>query len=107
MAVAVADDEFLELGQFLFEEQGFAGNTSDYYDARNSYLHEVLDLSAANEWWSELTSIPVGQFGRPYRAVPDSSIRRAKHPMGCVRVRYGCARTHRGVMGLVNALLPS
>ncbi len=32
-----------ELNQFLFEEQGFAGNVEDYYDPRNSYLNEVLD----------------------------------------------------------------
>jgi regulator of sirC expression with transglutaminase-like and TPR domain len=28
---------------YLFEEQGFRGNVSDYYDPRNSYLNEVLD----------------------------------------------------------------
>ncbi|MEE4378621.1 MAG: tetratricopeptide repeat protein [Candidatus Competibacteraceae bacterium] len=27
----------------LFDEEGFAGNTSDYYDPRNSLLNEVLD----------------------------------------------------------------
>lgn len=27
----------------LFEEDGFHGNRQDYYDVRNSYLHEVLD----------------------------------------------------------------
>ena len=27
----------------LFEEQGFRGNTDEYYDPRNSYLNEVLD----------------------------------------------------------------
>src|SRR5581483_2102597 len=26
-----------------FEEQGFTGNTDDYYDPRNSFLNEVLD----------------------------------------------------------------
>ena len=34
------------LGQInwvLFVEEGFAGDTEDYYDARNSYLDEVLD----------------------------------------------------------------
>lgn len=28
---------------YLFEEQGFRGNASEYYDPRNSYLNEVLD----------------------------------------------------------------
>ena len=30
------------LNQYLFEELGFTGNESDYYDPRNSMLHQVL-----------------------------------------------------------------
>jgi regulator of sirC expression with transglutaminase-like and TPR domain len=30
----------------LFEEEGLAGNVEDYYDPRNSFLNEVLDLRA-------------------------------------------------------------
>ncbi|MEO8835153.1 MAG: tetratricopeptide repeat protein [Caldimonas sp.] len=30
------------LNRFFFQELGFAGNVNDYYDARNSYLHHVL-----------------------------------------------------------------
>jgi regulator of sirC expression with transglutaminase-like and TPR domain len=30
------------LNRFFFQELGFAGNVNDYYDPRNSYLHEVL-----------------------------------------------------------------
>ena len=30
------------LTQFFFRELGFAGNLNDYYDRRNSYVHEVL-----------------------------------------------------------------
>ena len=71
------------------------------------YLHEGLDLEAANAYWSELLRIPIGQFTKPYRAVPDPSIRYAKHVMGCPKVRYSCATTHRRVMGLVDALLSS
>ena len=33
------------------------------------------------EFWSELTGIPPAQFGKPYRAVADPSIRSAKHPL--------------------------
>jgi hypothetical protein len=69
------------------------------------YLHQGLDLDAANGFWSELTDIPVAQFGAPYRAVPDSSIRSTKHPLGCPCVLYSCSRTHRAIMGLVEALL--
>jgi regulator of sirC expression with transglutaminase-like and TPR domain len=44
----LAEDADLEetivgLNRYLFAEQGFAGNTRDYYDPRNSYLNEVLD----------------------------------------------------------------
>jgi regulator of sirC expression with transglutaminase-like and TPR domain len=31
------------INQYLFEELRFTGNTRDYYDPRNSYLHEVLE----------------------------------------------------------------
>jgi hypothetical protein len=71
------------------------------------YLHDGLDLASAEAHWSAVTSIPLAQFTSPYRAVPDPSIRRSKHPMGCVSVVYGCSRTHREVMGLVAALLSS
>jgi len=31
------------LSQLLFAEQGFRGNSNDYYDPKNSFLNEVLD----------------------------------------------------------------
>ncbi len=31
------------LNSVLFEEEGFSGNTDDYYDPRNSFLNDVLD----------------------------------------------------------------
>jgi hypothetical protein len=71
------------------------------------YLHEGLDLDAATSFWSELTRIPLAQFGRPYRAVPDPSIRTSKHPMGCASIRYASTKTHRLVVGLVDGLLTS
>ena len=69
------------------------------------YLHEGLDLAASVSYWSALTAIPASQFGKPYRAVADPSIRHAKHVHGCVGVSYSCSVTHRSVMGLVHALL--
>lgn len=69
------------------------------------YLHEGLDLDATVRFWSESTGIPAERFGKPYRAVPDPSIRTAKHVHGCVGIRYSCSATHRAVMGLVYALL--
>lgn len=69
------------------------------------YLHVGQDLEAACAFWSGLLSIPTEQFHKPYRAVPDPSIRKNKHPMGCPKVIYTCTRTHRTIMGLVDGLL--
>jgi hypothetical protein len=71
------------------------------------YLHEGLDLDGAMQVWSDLTGIPPAQFGKPYRAVADLTIRSTKHALGCPRVDYSCSRTHRAIMGLVEALLTS
>jgi hypothetical protein len=69
------------------------------------YLHEGLDLAASVAYWSSVTAIPGSQFGKPYRAVPDPTIRHTKHVHGCATVSYSCSTTHRSIMGLVNALL--
>ena len=71
------------------------------------YLHEGLDLDAAERFWSEVTGVPRTQFRAPYRAKADPTIRLTKHEHGCVYVRYSCSRTHREIMGLVRALLSS
>ena len=39
------------------------------------YLHQGLDLDAAEGFWSAVTEIPRSQFNKPYRAVPDATIR--------------------------------
>jgi transcriptional regulator with XRE-family HTH domain len=71
------------------------------------YLHEGLDLDAAEEFWSDVTRVPRRQFTRPYRAVSDASIRLNKHEHGCAYLDYHCSRIHREIMGLVRALLAS
>jgi len=71
------------------------------------YLHEGLDLDAAERHWSEVTCVPRAQFWKAYRAVADPTIRRNKHEFGCVYVTYGCSLTLRRIMGLVRALLSS
>jgi hypothetical protein len=71
------------------------------------YLHQGLDLDAAQRYWSEVTAVPLDQFRKPYRAVADPTIRRNKHEFGCVYVDYSCTTTHRRIMGLVRALLSS
>jgi len=69
------------------------------------YLHEGLDLNAAEGFWAELTGIPSSQFTRAYRATPDPSQRTTKHEFGCASVRYSCSRTHREIVGLMDGLL--
>lgn len=71
------------------------------------YLHQGLDLDAAQRHWSDVTGVPLSQFGKAYRAVADPSIRQNKHEFGCAYLDYGCSRTHRRIMGLVRALLSS
>jgi len=71
------------------------------------YLHQGLDLDVAQAFWSNVTGVPVEQFGKSYRAVPVEGIRHNKHVHGCAYVRYSCTRTHRAIMGLVRALLSS
>jgi hypothetical protein len=69
------------------------------------YLHQGLDIDAAEEFWSDVTGVPRTQFRQPHRATPDATIRRNKHVRGCAYVYYCCAKTHRQIMGLMRALL--
>jgi hypothetical protein len=69
------------------------------------YLHEGLDLDAAADFWAELLGIPRSRMIRPYRAKPDPSIRRSKHPMGCPSAYYCSATVLRSILGLSSALL--
>ena len=69
------------------------------------YLHQGLDIEEAEEFWSAVTGVPRNQFRKPYRAVADPTIRTSKHEHGCVYVRYSCTRTHRAIIGLIDALL--
>jgi regulator of sirC expression with transglutaminase-like and TPR domain len=49
------------LNRFLFLEEGFGGNRSDYYDPRNSYLNEVLDRRSGIPITLSLVYIAVGR----------------------------------------------
>src|SRR5204862_6211385 len=37
------EERVAALNEFLFGDMGYAGNTEEYYDPRNSYLNEVMD----------------------------------------------------------------
>jgi hypothetical protein len=71
------------------------------------YLPRSGDLEAASAHWSSVTGIPVSQFTKPYRTDRAPSARASPPAHGSARIVYCCARTHRGVMGLVRALLSS
>jgi regulator of sirC expression with transglutaminase-like and TPR domain len=49
------------LREYLFEEQGFAGNAEDYFDPRNSYLNDVLDRRLGIPITLSLVLIEVGK----------------------------------------------
>ncbi|MBN8510556.1 MAG: transglutaminase family protein [Burkholderiales bacterium] len=58
------------LNHYFFEELGFAGNVNDYYDPRNSYLHEVLRTRRGIPITLALLYIEIGQqVGLPLRGV--------------------------------------
>ncbi len=68
------------------------------------YLHDGLDIDRAVAFWAARPAIPVAQFTKPYRAVPDLSSGGAKHVMGCPAVVY--VQSHPSpCAGLVAALL--
>jgi regulator of sirC expression with transglutaminase-like and TPR domain len=52
-----------QINWILFVEEGFQGNSGDYYDPRNSYLNEVLDrrtgipISLSVLYWRIATSV--------------------------------------------------
>lgn len=71
------------------------------------YLHQGLDLEAAELFWSELLTVPRAQFRKPYRAAADASRRHAKHVHGCPAVTYSSSSALRRAMGLVRAITSS
>ena len=61
------------LNDFLYREEGFAGNRADYYDARNSFLNEVLErrtgipitLAIVYTWVAARIGLPARGVGFP------------------------------------------
>jgi len=49
------------LREYLFVEQGFAGNREDYYDPRNSFLNDVLDRRQGIPITLSLVLVEVGK----------------------------------------------
>ena len=58
------------LNRYLFEELGFKGNQSDYYDPRNSYLNDVLERKLGIPITLSVIYIEVGKrLGLPLQGV--------------------------------------
>lgn len=65
-----ATDTLLALNHYLFKELGFAGNTADYYDPRNSFLNEVLERRTGIPITISLVYMEVGRrAGLPLHGV--------------------------------------
>lgn len=60
---AIADplNALHRLREFLFEEEGFAGNPKDYYDPRNSCLNDVLERKLGIPITLSVVMIEVGR----------------------------------------------
>lgn len=69
------------------------------------YLHEDLDLDAAERFWSELCGVPRSQFHQPSRPTARSTIRSNRHYYGCCHVRYSSVHDLRTILGLMEAVL--
>ena len=63
-------DTVIALNRYLFDELGFAGDGANYYDARNSFLNEVLDRRRGIPITLALVYIEIGRrVGLPVRGV--------------------------------------
>src|SRR3984957_15595178 len=49
------------LCRYLFHEMGFRGNKQDYYDPRNSYLNQVMDLRTGIPITLSVLTMALGQ----------------------------------------------
>ncbi|MDP8925038.1 MAG: tetratricopeptide repeat protein [Chloroflexota bacterium] len=71
------------IAEYLFRERGFAGNEADYYDARNSYLNDVLDRRLGIPISLSAIYLELGKrLGLPFEGVglPGHFLVRLAHP---------------------------
>jgi len=63
-------DSIIALNRYLFDELGYAGDAANYYDARNSFLNEVLDRKRGIPITLALVYIEIGRrIGLPVHGV--------------------------------------
>lgn len=67
---ASVGDMIFSLNHYLFQEQGFSGNTADFYDPRNSFLNHVLELRRGVPVTLAILYISIGRIlGLPLQGV--------------------------------------
>ncbi len=65
-----AADKIILLNRYLFEELGFRGNSSNYYDPCNSFLNDVLDRKLGIPLTLAIVYIEIGRrIGLPMQGV--------------------------------------
>jgi regulator of sirC expression with transglutaminase-like and TPR domain len=65
-----AEERVAALNEFLFQDQGYRGNTEAYYDPRNSYLNEVMERKTGIPITLSVLYIAVGRrVGLPLEGV--------------------------------------
>lgn len=73
------------LGRYLFEEEGFRGNSSDYYNPANSFLNDVMDQRRGIPITLSILYIAIGRrLGLPLSGVafPGHFLVRFDDPFG-------------------------
>ncbi len=68
------------------------------------YLHEGLDLTAAESFWSDALGIPLDRFHAAHRPVPRGEFKRSKHELGCISVGYTDVSVFRRVMAFADGI---
>jgi regulator of sirC expression with transglutaminase-like and TPR domain len=64
------EERLRALNQFLFTEQGFAGNLENYYDPRNSFINDVIDRRRGIPLTLSIVYIELGRrLGLPLEGV--------------------------------------
>lgn len=88
LATPLAPEETVRLlAHILHDEQGFRGNAEDYYDPRNSYLHEVLERRLGIPISLATLYLELGRrLGLPFEGVgmPGHFLVRLRHPVSPV-----------------------
>lgn len=71
------------------------------------WLHQGLDEDKAKKYWSNLLSIPDGNFNKTYFAkvkTDSKKVRKINHPFGIIKVRYHNVNKLRQISGWIKGI---